>query len=284
MKKQFALFVMMSMLAGLVSGCEILPVPTLLPATQTPWIIVVTATANPDQVAQATQTPRVVVVTATLGPPQPAGPTETPKPTATATRTKPAATPTLKPTPKPTTAAAAAGTATQAPTVAATTQAPAGTTPGAATSTTQPQPTSTTLPVTPTNTPIPGSLRYAAPTLLEPPDGVTYGPRNTVTLEWTPVGALAQDEYYHLHLEAFYEATREQFYGDYVFTKDTVYLLDQSFLAPFHPGSDKGSALVYWWVRVVRKVGDDANGKPEGVDVGASSEKRYFVCEPSAGP
>ena len=43
--------------------------------------------------------------------------------------------------------------------------------------------------------------------------------------------------------------------------------LRSAFLAPFHLPSEQGQAEVYWWVRVVRKTGEDENGKPVGVDI-----------------
>ena len=99
-------------------------------------------------------------------------------------------------------------------------------------------------------------------------------------LEWSSVGDLAEDEYYHLHMERRPATEGEDWYGDYVYTKDISYLAEGDFLAPFHPPADRGEATVYWWVRVVRKTGEDKDGKPTGVDIGAHSEERTLRLEP----
>ena len=99
-------------------------------------------------------------------------------------------------------------------------------------------------------------------------------------MQWTSVGELATDEYYHLHLERRPSAVGQDWYGDYVYTKETEFLADQSFLAPFHQPADRGDAVVYWWVRVVRKTGEDENGKPTGVDIGRFSEERTLIVAP----
>lgn len=201
------------------------------------------ATPEPTQ-PPPTQTPFVVVVTTTPGP-----------------------------------EAVAQAEPTQTPWIIVATPTPAEEVPPEASAETPPSPEPTT-PPQPTNTPEPQALQYPPPVLLKPPDGNPISWRNTVTLEWSSVGELAEDEYYHLHLDAFREVTGEHWYGDYVFTKETSYLVDQVFLAPFHPPEKQGEALVYWWVWVVRKTGEDKNGKPLGEDIGTPSEKRFFVTEP----
>jgi hypothetical protein len=143
-------------------------------------------------------------------------------------------------------------------------------------------PAATDVPATtiPTSTPAAEDLKYAAPVLLEPPDGTRISWKSSHLLEWDSVGELAEDEYYHLHLERPPQTDTAQWYGDYVFTKDTEYLIGGSFLAPFHPPEVQGDATVYWWVRVVRKTGEDESGKPTGVDVGEHSERRTLILEP----
>jgi hypothetical protein len=101
-----------------------------------------------------------------------------------------------------------------------------------------------------------------------------------VVLEWIPVGELADDEYYHLHLERRPQTATQPWWGDYVFLKDTEYVLQGSFLAPFHYSSEHGQAVVYWWVKVVRKTGEDDDGKPVGVDLSMPSEERTLILEP----
>jgi hypothetical protein len=225
------------LLAGLLIGCGATPEPTVPPPTQTPWIIVVTATPGAESVGQLapTQTPWIV----------------------TATPTRPKA-------------------ATAAPTASAGTEA----TPTAGAEGTPVQATPTPRPPTPTHTPEPASLKYPPPVLHEPPDGVRVEWKHTVKLEWEPVGVLAQDEYYRLELDRPPTAEGMVPYGDWVFVKEPEYVLQGSFLAPFHPPEAQGEGTVYWWVRVVRKTGEDENGKPIGVDISAPSERRTLILEP----
>jgi hypothetical protein len=138
------------------------------------------------------------------------------------------------------------------------------------------------LPV-PTATPAPESIEYPPPTLADPPDGRRVAWKTTITLFWRGVGDLAKDEYYHVHLDRPPTVEEVAWYGDYIYTKDTALLVEQSFLAPFHLDAEHGSAVVYWWVRVVRKTGEDEDGKPLGVDISVPSEKRFFVVEPKPG-
>jgi hypothetical protein len=121
---------------------------------------------------------------------------------------------------------------------------------------------------------------YPAPGLLEPSNNQPVPWQSTVLLKWESVGDLAADEYYHLHLERPPKTDGQQWYGDYVYLKETEFLIEGAFLAPFHLPSDQGHGVVYWWVRVVRKTGEDENGKPLGVDISPPSEKRTFITEP----
>ena len=237
MNKLAPVLIVLCALAGLLAGCGSTPEPTVPPPTQTPWIVVVTATPGAGDVAQVqpTQTPWIIVAT----------PTPT-RGTAPATETPTAASPTQSPTaPKPT------------QTKAATSEPPA-----------------------PTYTPNASDLVYPPPALLEPPNWRPVSWKSTVLLEWSPVGDLAEDEYYHLHIERRPATEGEDWYGDYVYTKDTSYLAEGAFLANFHPPADRSEATVYWWVRVVRKTGEDKDGKPTGVDIGAHSEERTLRLEP----
>jgi hypothetical protein len=126
---------------------------------------------------------------------------------------------------------------------------------------------------------LPGSITYPAPELLEPPDEQRVAWGAEVLLIWSSVGALAEDEYYHLHLDRPAEREGMDPYGDYLYVKDTSFLLPATFLAPFHPPAVQGATPVFWWVRVVRKTGEDASGKPFGVDIGAPSEQRMLIVE-----
>lgn len=93
------------------------------------------------------------------------------------------------------------------------------------------------------------------------------------------MGELAEDEYYCVRLDAYRESDQAPWYGDYLFTKDNSFLAGDAFLAPFHPSTSQGRAIVYWWVSVMRKTGQDQNGKPVGVVISPPSPKRFFVTE-----
>ena len=71
MQKIVGLLMLVGILIGTLVGCGVTPEPTAPPPTQTPWIIVVTATPGPGDVAhvQPSQTPRIVVATPTRIPP-----------------------------------------------------------------------------------------------------------------------------------------------------------------------------------------------------------------------
>jgi hypothetical protein len=232
---------------ALLCGCGSTPQPTEPPPTQTPWVVIVTSTAGPTQAAAAQ-------------------PTATPAPT-------------RRPTDEPTE---------PSPTQAPTRTAAAGTTPETATATTEaedtPAPTVTTEATAaaapsgtpqPTNTPGTAALRCPPPVLLEPPANRPVSWGSTILLIWA-----SDDEYYHVHMERRPRTAEEPWYGDYIYTKDTQFLAEGAFLAPFHPAQEHGHGIVYWWVRVVRKTGEDKNGKPIGIDISPSSEERTLILEP----
>jgi hypothetical protein len=195
---------------------------------------------------QPTQTPWIIVATPTASPSQP----KEPKPTAAPTESATAGIETA--TASPTEPASAEPTATQ---------------------------TAETRPL-PTNTPGSASTKYAAPLLLDPANNRPVAWRGRVTLIWTSVGELAEDEYYHVHLERPPKIEGLEWWGDYVYTKGTDLVLEGAFLAPFHYSSDHGHAIAYWWVRVVRKTGEGEDDKPLGVDISPHSEKRTLILDP----
>lgn len=235
MRRLLLVLIALVTLAGVLAGCGATPEPTEPPPTQTPWIVIITATAEPEVMAevQPTQTPWIIVATPTP-----------------ASRTKATETPAASPT--------EGATATGEPTQEA---AP------------------TDEPPTPTDTPDAEGFRYPPPALLEPPDARPVSWKNTVLLTWSSVGELAEDEYYHLHLERRPAAEGQEWYGDYVYTKENEFLAEAEFLAPFHPPAEYGEGTVYWWVRVVRKTGEDENGKPVGIDISAHSEERTLILD-----
>jgi hypothetical protein len=208
--------------------------------------------------APPTQTPWIVVVTSTSG--APAEPTQAPATVAT-----PAPSPTSPPRATPVSPTSGPQATEAGPTAAA------------------PSPT----PAAPTSTDAPSSsntvIKYPPPSLLEPPDNRPVSWQNSVLLKWTPVGELAEDEYYHVHLERRPRTAQEPWYGDYVYTRDTEFWAEGAFLAPFHPPQEHGHGVVYWWVRVVRQTGEDQNGKPIGIDISPYSEERTLILDPKPG-
>lgn len=232
MKKSVLLLVVLGLAASLLSACGSTPVPTEPPPTQTPWIVVVTATAGPGEAAAElpTQTPWIIVATPTAEPTKRAASTSGTEP---------------PPSPEPTETE-----------------------------------DETAVPVAATDTPSVEVIKYPPPALTDPPNDRPVSWGSTVVLEWASVGQLAKDEFYHVHLERRPVQDGQEWYGDYVYTKEASFLADQGFLAPFHYSAEHGKAMVYWWVRVVRKTGEDQAGKPIGTDIGAASEERTLVLDP----
>jgi hypothetical protein len=136
-----------------------------------------------------------------------------------------------------------------------------------------------TEPPTPTFTPAPREIKYEAPELLDPPPEGRVAWRDRVLLKWTSVADLAEDEYYRLEFDRPPVTDGMVPYGDYVFVKDTEYLWEKEALAPFHPPEVQGEAVTYWWVRVVRKTGEDEKGKPLGIDISPPSDKWTLILE-----
>ncbi len=125
-----------------------------------------------------------------------------------------------------------------------------------------------------------GAMLYPPPALLEPTDGQPVSWGGTALLKWSSVGALDEDEYYHVHLERRPTSPGQQWYGDYVFTKETQFRAEVPFLAPFHHSAEHGEATVYWWVWVVQMTGQDKDGKPIGLDISPYSEERTLILDP----
>lgn len=241
-RKLFAGLVLTATLAAALAGCGSTPEPTVPPPTQTSWIVVVTATSRPEEQAEVQ--------------------------------------PTLPPAATPSRQAEAPQTETATARPEGTGAGPTGTSPAATAEPTQTEAAPTPESPEPANTPETEDFKYPPPVLLEPPDNRPVSWNSTVLLKWSSVGELAEDEFYHVHLERPPKTEAEQWYGDYVYTKDTEFLVEGAFLAPFHLPAEQGHGVVYWWVRVVRRTGEDASGKPTGIDIGAPSEKRTFITEP----
>jgi hypothetical protein len=242
MRKLLAALILVATLASALAGCGSTPEPTIPPPTQTPWIVVVTSTPKPEEQVQVQPT---------------LAPTLTPSKEATV---------------RPTETATARPEETQT--------SPTETSPAATAEPTQTGTTPTPKPPRPTNTPESEGFRYPPPVLLEPTDNRPVSWKSTVVLQWNSVGELAEDEYYHLQLDRPPKTEYTQEYGDYVFVKDTEYVLEGAFLAPFHYSAEHGHAIVYWQVKVVRKTGESTSGKPIGIDISAPSEPRSLILDP----
>lgn len=213
----------------------------------------------------------VVIVAGCGSTPTPTSPPPTPTQEAPAPTEPPPSAPPSAPTEPPPTSPP------PTPTQEAAAPSPTEPPPTAPEATTEPTPEPTS-PPQPT-TPLKPSVKYPPPALLGPEDSVPISWNYSVLMEWSDVGELDEDEYYHLHLDGVREVTGEPWYGDYVYTKETSYRAEEDFLAPFHPPEEQGRGVVSWWVRVVRKTGEDQDGKPVGVDVGSPSEKLTFITE-----
>jgi hypothetical protein len=244
MKNLPGLLILLAVLTAMLAACGATPEPTQPPPTQTARIVIVTTTPCAQEVAgiQPTQTPWIIVAT----------PTPVTKAKATATKTSSQATANPEGTADPT----------------------------ETTDPAQTEPASTASPAAPADTPNPSAFKYPPPVLLGPPENQPVGWRDSILLKWSSAGELAEDEYYHVHVERPPKTDADQWYGDYVYTKDVEQLLGGAFLAPFHLPANQGHGVVYWWVRVVRKVGEDQSGKPIGMDISPHSERRTFITEP----
>lgn len=118
----------------------------------------------------------------------------------------------------------------------------------------------------PTPTPPPP---YPAPNLLLPADGAAFTlADDVITLQWTSVGTLRDNEAYMVTIE---DVTADQ--G----RKVTDYVTSTKFIVPvsFRP-NDNVPHIMRWWVVPVRQTGVDDNGQPIWTVAGSPSEKRVF--------
>jgi hypothetical protein len=122
--------------------------------------------------------------------------------------------------------------------------------------------------------------KYPPPAPLDPPSDRLVEWRDSLTLIWEPVGELEEDEFYAVKLERRPRTETQEWWSGEAFLKATEYVLEGSFLAPFHYSAEHGDATVYWWVRVVRVTGEDSDGKPVGIDISEKSEERTLILNP----
>lgn len=238
-------------------------------ATPSPTRVRRTATAMPGAARSATATR--VPPTATPAPPTatPVPPSATPVPPSptpappTATPVPPTATP-LPPT--PTRAPTATATATPVPPTA--TPAP-------------PTPTIAPAIAAPTATPAPpkASFKYAAPLLLDPPQGQEiYNQRGIVPiLRWSPVAELAPNEYYHVTFRVEREnAGVVGWIG--LDTASTELIVSEGDAERMRTPPQLSE--VYWWVVVLSQKGDAWEHGKDGVAISPDSEPRLFKMKP----
>jgi LysM repeat protein len=121
---------------------------------------------------------------------------------------------------------------------------------------------------------------YPAPNLLLPMNGAPFaGADETVTLQWSSVGALRPNEAYAVTVEdiTFAATTGES-------RKSVDYVTDTKFIVPasFRPNDNKPH-LIQWWVLPVRQVGTSNDGDPIWQPAGSVSETRSLIWSGSPG-
>jgi LysM repeat protein len=111
---------------------------------------------------------------------------------------------------------------------------------------------------------------YAAPNLLLPADGASYvNPSEVITLQWSSVGTLRQNESYAVTIEDVTEGSSR---------KLVQYVTDTKFIIPesFRPASTTPHVF-RWSVLPVRQIGTDKDtGNPIWEPGGATSTQRVF--------
>jgi LysM repeat protein len=129
----------------------------------------------------------------------------------------------------------------------------------------EPAPTATPTPdPNATPTPIP---KYAAPALLNPPEGASLSD-SMVPLQWTAVNLLREDEFYAVRLRRLDGGNTVQS----LYTKTTVVRLG----GEYAPTEDDPNREYSWEVTVVRQVGTGSSGQPRYTAASHPSERRTF--------
>jgi LysM repeat protein len=116
---------------------------------------------------------------------------------------------------------------------------------------------------------------YPAPNLLLPADGGAFTLANdVVTLQWSSVGTLRDNEVYQVTIEDVTDSQARRI-TDYV--TDTKYIVPTA----FRP-KDNVAHVLRWWVTTVRQAGTDSQGQPIYDSAGSTSDKRVFTWVGSA--
>lgn len=137
-----------------------------------------------------------------------------------------------------------------------------------------PQPTDTPTP-DPNASPTP-IVKYAAPALLNPPDGATVtGP--PVPLQWTAVSLLREDEFYAVRLRRVGDGSPVES----IYTRTTLVRLGEEHA----PAPDDPTRQYSWEVTVVRLNGTSATGQSRYTAASHPSGKRtfYWAFSPADG-
>lgn len=122
-------------------------------------------------------------------------------------------------------------------------------------------------------------MRYPAPELVDPHDGQAFTGRDTVLLQWKPVGDLPADAYYKVAL-GYSPRPGVTWYDETPWLKEPQwtmsehdYLLDMSV-----------DGLFQWSVQVVRKGELDAQGNAQETALSPMSEERSLIWRASGPP
>lgn len=117
---------------------------------------------------------------------------------------------------------------------------------------------------------------YPAPNLLLPQDGAAFTlADDTVTLQWSSVGELRENEAYRITVEDITEGTGTVRLIDTI--TDTKYIIPTS----FRP-NESIPHVMRWWVQVVRQIGTTIAGDPNYRSAGEISLNRDFTWSGAA--
>jgi LysM repeat protein len=110
---------------------------------------------------------------------------------------------------------------------------------------------------------------YQPPPLLLPADGAAFTLANdVVTLQWSSIGTLRENEAYQVTIEDVTSGQRLL----------TEFVTDTKLIVPtnFRP-NDNLAHVIRWWVTTVRQNGVDDQGQPIYDSAGAISDERVFT-------
>lgn len=118
---------------------------------------------------------------------------------------------------------------------------------------------------------------YPAPEPLLPADGAAFDSVNdTITLQWSSVGALRVNEYYQVTVVDITGGQNRRIVDE---VKDTSFIIPTS----FRP-TDGRPHIFAWTVVSVAQIGVDVDGLPVFVTGGPASEERVFSWSGSGAP